>query len=50
MDETFSFGSIYSLSQRLRLPVAIFTTGKKVTEEWENASAERLTASILNIV
>jgi flagellar biosynthesis protein FlhF len=50
LDETYSYGSIYSLSQRLRLPVAVFTTGKKVTEEWENASAERLTASILNIV
>lgn len=50
LDETYSFGSIYSLSQRLRIPVAIFTTGKKVTEEWENASGERLTASILNIV
>jgi flagellar biosynthesis protein FlhF len=50
LDETYSFGSIYSLSQRLRLPVSVFTTGKKVTEEWENASAERLTASILNIV
>jgi flagellar biosynthesis protein FlhF len=50
MDETYSFGCIYSLSQRLRLPVSIFVTGKKVTEEWENASAERLTAQILNIV
>ena len=50
LDEAFSFGSIYSLSQRLKIPVAVFTTGKKVTEDWENASAERLTASILNIV
>jgi flagellar biosynthesis protein FlhF len=50
LDETYSFGSIYSLSQRLRLPVSVFTTGKKVTEEWENASAERLTAAILNIL
>ena len=50
LDETYSFGCIYSLSQRLRLPVSIFVTGKKVTADWENASAERLTASILNIV
>ena len=50
LDETYSFGSIYSLSHRLRLPVSIFSTGKKVTEQWENASAERLTASILNIL
>jgi len=50
LDETYSFGSIYSLSNRLRLPVSVFSTGKKVTEDWENATAERLTASILNIL
>ncbi len=50
LDETYSFGSIYSLSSRLHLPVSVFSTGRKVTEEWENASAERLTASILNIL
>ena len=50
LDEAYSFGSIYSLSHRLRLPVSVFSTGRKVTEQWENASAERLTASILNIL
>ncbi len=50
MDETFSFGAIYSISSRLRLPVSIFSTGRKVTGEWETATAERLTASILNIL
>ena len=50
MDEAFSFGSIYSISGRLKLPVAIFSTGKKVTGDWEPATAERLTASILNIL
>ncbi|MBC7397050.1 MAG: hypothetical protein H7333_06370, partial [Bdellovibrionales bacterium] len=50
LDESYSFGSIYSLSSRLHLPVSVFSTGRKVTEEWENASAERLTASILNIL
>lgn len=50
MDETFSFGSIYSISSRLKLPVSVFSTGKKVTGEWETATAERLTASILNIL
>ena len=50
MDETFSFGAIYSISSRLRLPVSIFSTGKKVTGDWEVATAERLTASILNIL
>lgn len=50
LDEAYSFGSIYSISHRLRLPISVFSTGKKVTEQWENASAERLTASILNIL
>jgi flagellar biosynthesis protein FlhF len=50
LDECFSFGAIYSLSQQLGLPVSVFSNGKKVTEQWENASAERLTASILNIL
>ena len=50
LDETYSFGSIYSLSSKLGLPVSVFSTGRKVTEQWENASAERLTASILNIL
>jgi flagellar biosynthesis protein FlhF len=50
LDEAFSFGAIYSLSNRLRLPVSVFSTGKKVTADWENATAERLTASILNIL
>lgn len=50
LDETTSFGSIYSLSGRSGLPVSVFSTGRKVTEQWENASAERLTASILNIL
>lgn len=50
LDETSSFGNIYSLSGRSGLPVSVFSTGRKVTEQWENASAERLTASILNIL
>jgi flagellar biosynthesis protein FlhF len=50
LDECFSFGGIYSLSQQLGLPVSVFSSGRKVTEQWENASAERLTASILNIL
>ncbi len=50
LDESFSCGSIFSLSQHLGLPVAIFSSGRKVTEQWENATAERLTAAILNIL
>jgi flagellar biosynthesis protein FlhF len=50
LDETNSFGGIYSLSNRVNLPMTVFSTGRKVTEDWENASPERLTASILNIL
>ena len=50
LDETFGLGSVYSLSQHLGLPVSIFSNGRRVTEHWENASAERLAASILNIL
>jgi flagellar biosynthesis protein FlhF len=50
LDEAFTLGSVYSLSQHLSLPVSVFANGRKVTENWENASAERLTAAILNIL
>jgi flagellar biosynthesis protein FlhF len=50
LDETFSYGNIYSLSKHLNLPISVFSSGRKVTEQWESASAERLTASILNIL
>jgi flagellar biosynthesis protein FlhF len=50
LDETFSYGNIYSLSRHLKLPISVFSSGRKVTEQWENASGERLTASILNIL
>jgi flagellar biosynthesis protein FlhF len=50
LDESCSFGGIYSLSVRLGIPVTVFSTGRKVTEQWENATAERLAASILNIL
>jgi len=50
LDEVCSPGGIFSLSQHLRIPVSVFANGKKVTESWENATAERLAASILNIL
>jgi flagellar biosynthesis protein FlhF len=50
MDEAFSHGLIYSVSSRTNLPVSVFSTGRKVTGDWESATPERLTASILNIL
>lgn len=50
LDESFSPGVVFSVSNRLQVPVSIFSKGKKVTEDWEAASPERITASILNII
>ncbi|MBS1958669.1 MAG: hypothetical protein JST80_04275 [Bdellovibrionales bacterium] len=50
LDESYSPGVVLSVSNRLRLPISVFTKGKKVTEDWETASPERITASILNII
>ncbi|MBU6154012.1 MAG: hypothetical protein KGP28_06895 [Bdellovibrionales bacterium] len=50
LDEAFSLGPVFSMSQHVGIPVSIFANGRKVTENWENASAERITASILNIL
>ncbi len=50
LDESISFGVMASLAHRLQVPMSVFSTGKRVTQDWEEATAERLTASILNIV
>ncbi|NDG85701.1 MAG: hypothetical protein EBX52_11790, partial [Proteobacteria bacterium] len=50
LDETFGLGCIFSVSQHLGIPVSIFSNGRRVTEQWESATGERLAASILNIL
>jgi flagellar biosynthesis protein FlhF len=50
LDETFGLGCIFSVSQHLGVPVSVFSNGRRVTEQWENATGERLAASILNIL
>jgi flagellar biosynthesis protein FlhF len=50
LDEAYSPGVVFSVSNRLKIPVSVFSRGKKVTEDWESASPERIAASILNIV
>jgi len=49
LDEALSYGSIYNLSHRLKLPVHYFTTGQKVPDDLESATPERLAALILDI-
>ena len=50
LDETLGLGSIFSVSQHLGIPVSVFSNGRRVTEQWEIATGERLAASILNIL
>lgn len=49
LDESMHFGSIYSLSQKLKLPLYSFTTGQRVPEDIEAATPERVAALILDL-
>jgi len=49
LDESLAFGGMISLAQRMKLPICAFGTGKKVTEDWEEASPERIVAEVLDI-
>jgi len=49
LDESSIYGSIYNVSQRYKIPLAYFTTGKKIPDDIELASAERLAALLLNM-
>ena len=49
LDESMSYGSIYNISHKLKLPLVYFTTGQKVPEDIEVASKERLVSLILDL-
>lgn len=49
LDEATLYGSIYNLSQRSKLPLSYFTTGQRVPDDIEEASAERLAALLMNL-
>jgi flagellar biosynthesis protein FlhF len=49
LDEASLFGSIYNLTQKTRMSLAYFTTGQKIPEDIEEASAERVASLILGI-
>ncbi len=49
LDEALAFGGMLSLAERMKLPMAIFTTGRRVTEDWESATPERIVANVLDI-
>jgi flagellar biosynthesis protein FlhF len=49
LDESYAPGIVLSVSNRMKIPVSVFSSGRKVTEAWETATPERIAASILNI-
>ena len=49
LDEALMYGSIYNISQRLKLPLSLFTTGQKVPDDIEEAAKERVAALILDL-
>ncbi|MGE0615512.1 MAG: flagellar biosynthesis protein FlhF, partial [Bacteriovoracia bacterium] len=49
LDEALVYGSIYNVSHRLKLPLMYFTTGQRVPEDIEEATAERLAALVLDL-
>jgi flagellar biosynthesis protein FlhF len=49
LDEATTFGCIYNISHRAKLPLLYFTTGQRVPEDLEEATPERLAALILDL-
>lgn len=49
LDEASSFGAIYNVSMRSKLPLSYFTTGQRVPEDLEVASGERLVSLLLEL-
>ena len=47
LDETGSFGPIFSEAARTRKPLSFFTTGQRIPEDLEAASQQRLIERIL---
>jgi flagellar biosynthesis protein FlhF len=49
LDEATTYGAIYNLSQKAKLPLVYFTTGQRVPEDFEEATRERLASLLLDI-
>lgn len=49
LDEANTFGSIYNVHQRTKLPLLYFTTGQRVPEDIEDATAERMVSCLLDL-
>jgi flagellar biosynthesis protein FlhF len=49
LDEAISYGTVYNISHRLKLPLLFFTTGQKVPEDIEVATSERVAALLMDL-
>ena len=49
LDEATTFGAIYNVSMKSKLPLSYFTTGQRVPEDIEEASRERLAALVMDL-
>jgi flagellar biosynthesis protein FlhF len=49
LDEGTTYGAIYNVCQKARLPLSYFTTGQRVPEDIEEATRERVASLILDI-
>ncbi len=49
LDEASIYGSIYNVSQKVKLPLVYFTMGRKIPDDLEEATRERVAALVMNI-
>lgn len=49
LDEATIYGPIYNISQKVKLPLAYFTTGQKIPEDIELATAERVVSLVMDL-
>jgi flagellar biosynthesis protein FlhF len=49
LDESTLHGALYNVPQKVRLPLLYFTTGQKVPDDIEQATAERVVALVMDL-
>ncbi len=49
MDDSWSFGSVFNISQRWSLPLSFFSTGQEVPDDIERATRERVVERIFGL-
>jgi flagellar biosynthesis protein FlhF len=49
LDEATVYGSIYNVSQKVKLPLIYFTTGQRIPEDIEEATRERIVSLVMDL-